>query len=320
MKIWREADGASVDVMTGPSVVTIGNFDGVHRGHRHVLARARGLAGLLGGTAPLPVIAVTFDPHPLEIIAPEHAPLRLSTLEHRIALLREAGADLVYVLNFDKEMSALSPEEFVQLVLVDQLHAAGVVIGENFRFGHKAAGDIAFLRAAGEAKGFEVDGLDLDGGEVAFSSTLVRALVAEGDVVGAAEILGHPHSVDGVVIKGDQRGRELGFPTANTPADADVAVPADGVYAGWVVRADGDRLPASISVGTNPTFDGVDRRIESYVVDRPGLDETDLDLYGERIRVEFIERLRGQVKFTSVEDLIVTIEDDVANTRTVLGL
>lgn len=301
--------------MTRASVVTIGNFDGVHRGHRHVLARARSLAVILGGRDPLPVIAVTFDPHPLEIIAPDHAPLRLSTLERRIALLREAGADLVYVLAFSKEMSALSPGEFVRLVLVDQLHAAGVVVGENFRFGHKAAGNIAFLRAAGHESGFTVDGLELDGGDEAFSSTLVRSLVTEGDVSAASNVLGHPHAVEGVVIKGEQRGRELGFPTANVPADADVAVPADGVYAGWVIRSSGDRLPAAISVGTNPTFDGVERRIESYVLDR-----TDLDLYGELIGVEFVDWLRGQVRFTGVEDLIATMEKDIANTRTVLGL
>jgi len=313
--IWREVDGARVESMTEASVVTIGNFDGVHLGHRHVLARARGLAGSLRAESPLPVTVVTFDPHPLEVVAPAHAPLRLSTLRQRIPLLKAAGADHVYVLAFDKEMSSWTPEEFVQRVLVDQLHAAGIVIGENFRFGHKAAGDIAFLRAAGEAHGFVVDGLPLDGGEVAFSSTLVRSLVAEGAVARAAEILGRPHAVEGVVVKGEQRGRELGFPTANMPADPDVAVPADGVYAGWVIRADGDRLPAAISVGTNPTFGGIERRIESYVLDR-----SDLELYGETVGVEFVGYLRGQVKFTGVEDLILSVEDDVARTRAVLGI
>ena len=301
--------------MTEPSVVTIGNFDGVHLGHRHVLARARELAGSLGCDSPLPVVAVTFDPHPLEVIAPDHAPLRLSTLHQRIALLRAAGADRVYVLDFSKDMSSWTPDEFVQRVLVDQLRTAGVVIGENFRFGHKAAGNIAFLRAAGDTYGFAVDGLTLDGGAVAYSSTLVRSLVAEGDVVRAAEILGHPHTVEGVVVRGDRRGRELGFPTANMQADTGIAVPADGVYAGWVIRADGDRLPAAISVGANPTFDGVERRIESYVLDR-----TDLDLYGETIGVEFVDRLRGQLTFTGVDDLVMTIRADVDNTRTVLGL
>ena len=313
--IWRAADGASVDPMIEPSVVTIGNFDGVHHGHRHVLARARSLAALLRADVPLPVIAVTFDPHPLEVIAPEHAPLRLSTLHQRIALLRAAGADCVYVLAFSKEMSSWTPDEFVQRVLVDQLKAAGIVVGVNFRFGHKAAGDIAFLRDAGNRYDFVVDGLSLDGGEVAYSSTLVRSLIAAGDVSQAAEILDHPHTIEGVVVKGDQRGRKLGFPTANMPADPGVAVPADGVYAGWVVRAGGSRLPASISVGTNPTFDGLDRRIESYVLDR-----TDLDLYGETIGVEFVDRLRGQVKFTGINDLIATIQDDVDNTRIVLKL
>lgn len=300
--------------MTGPAVVTIGNFDGVHLGHRHVLARARGLAESIGIGAPLPVVAVTFDPHPLEVIAPDHAPLRLSTLGQRIPLLRDAGADHVYVLAFDKAVSAWTPEEFVQRILIDQLHAAGMVVGQSFRFGHKAAGDIDFLRATGESHGFVVDALELDGGEVIFSSTLVRSLVAGGDVARAAEILGHPHTVEGVVVKGDQRGRELGFPTANMPADPDASVPTDGVYAGWVIRADGERLPAAISVGTNPTFDGVERRVESYVLDR-----TDLELYGETIGVEFVDRIRGQVKFTGVDDLISTIADDVTRTRQLLN-
>ncbi|MGZ5366456.1 MAG: bifunctional riboflavin kinase/FAD synthetase [Aeromicrobium sp.] len=313
--IWRAVDGASVEPLTEPSVVTIGNFDGVHLGHRHVLARARELAASLRPASPLPVVAVTFDPHPLEVIAPHHAPLRLSNLRQRIPLLRSAGADVIRVLAFSKEMSAWTPDEFVQKVLVDQLHAAGVVVGENFRFGHKAAGHIDFLRDAGEKYGFVVAGLALDGGDVAYSSTLVRSLVTEGDVGRAAEILGHPHTVEGVVVKGEQRGRELGFPTANMPADPDVAVPADGVYAGWVIRADGDRLPAAISVGANPTFDGAERRIESYVLDR-----TDLDLYGETIAVEFVEHLRGQVSFAGIDDLIATVEDDVARTRAVLAI
>lgn len=300
--------------MTGPSVVTIGNFDGVHRGHRHVLSRACELAATLGDGQSLPVVVVTFDPHPLEIIAPAHAPLRLSTLENRIALLHGAGADRVYVLAFGAEMAALPPAKFVTDVLVNELHAAGVVIGENFRFGHKAAGDLALLRDMSQSAGFVVDGLALDGGAVAFSSTLVRSLVAAGDVAAAAEVLGHAHTVTGIVVKGDQRGRELGFPTANTPVDPSVAVPADGVYAGWIMRADGVRLPVAISVGTNPTFGGIDRRIESYVLDR-----TDLDLYGETIRVEFVERLRAQVKFTGVDDLIVTMNEDVAKTRAILG-
>lgn len=313
--IWREVDGAATEPAAGPTVVTIGNFDGVHRGHAHVLARARALAERLGEGDRLPVIAVTFDPHPLEIIAPARVPLQLSTLECRIALLHEAGADQVYVLAFDAAMAALPPEEFIQRVLIDQLQVAGVAIGVNFRYGHKAAGDLELLRNVGATAGFVVDGLSLDGGAVAFSSTLARSLVAAGDVAAAAEVLGHPHSVTGIVVKGDQRGRELGFPTANLPVDSTVAVPLDGVYAGWLVRADGDRLPASISVGTNPTFNGIERRVESYVLDR-----TDLDLYGEQIRVEFIERLRGMVTYEGVEALIVQMNHDVDRTRAVLKL
>lgn len=313
--IWRDVDGAVTEPAAGPTVVTIGNFDGVHRGHAHVLDRARALAERLGEGERLPVIAVTFDPHPLEVIAPARVPLQLNSLERRIALLHEAGADQVYVLAFDAAMAALPPEEFIQRVLIDQLQVAGVAIGANFRYGHKAAGDLELLRNVGATAGFVVDGLSLDGGAVTFSSTLVRSLVAAGDVAAAAEVLGHPHSVTGIVVKGDQRGRELGFPTANLPVDSTVAVPLDGVYAGWLVRADGDRLPASISVGTNPTFDGIERRVESYVLDR-----TDLDLYGEQIRVEFIERLRGMVKYEGIDALIVQMNDDVDRTRVVLSL
>ncbi len=313
--IWRDVDGAATEPTAGPTVVTIGNFDGVHRGHAHVLARARALAERLGDGEPLPVIAVTFDPHPLEVIAPARAPLQLNSLERRIALLHEAGADQVYVLAFDTAMSQLTPEKFIQLVLIDQLHVAGVAIGANFRYGHKAAGDLELLRKVGASAGFAVDGLSLDGGAVAYSSTLVRSLVAAGDVAAAAAVLGRPHSVTGIVVKGDQRGRELGFPTANLPVEPAMAVPSDGVYSGWLVRADGNRLPASISVGTNPTFKGIERRVESYVLDR-----TDLDLYGEEVRVEFIQRLRGMVKYEGAEALIAQMNDDVNQTRTSLSV
>ena len=210
-------------------------------------------------------------------------------------------------------MASWSPQEFVDRVLVEQLSAALVAVGANFRFGSKASGDTTFLREAGERAGFAVDGLALDGGVVPYSSTLVRTLVAEGRLVEAAEVLGRPHEVSGVVTKGDQRGRELGFPTANVPVDEAYAVPPDGVYAGWLVRADGERLPAAISVGTNPTFDGVERRVESYVLDR-----TDLELYGEAIRVELVDRLRGMVKYEGIEPLIAQMHQDVENTRAII--
>jgi riboflavin kinase/FMN adenylyltransferase len=307
--IWRDFRGASTSPRREPSAATVGNFDGVHRGHQHVLSRTRELAG------GLPVIAITFDPHPLAIVAPEHAPVRLTTIERRVELLLEAGADEVRILAFGREMADWSPQEFIDRVLVEQLKVSLVVVGDNFRFGSKARGDTAFLAAAGERAGFTVDDLSLDGDGEPYSSTLVRSLVAEGRLREAADVLGRPHEVTGVVVEGDKRGRELGFPTANIPVDEACAVPPDGVYAGWVVRADGERLPAAISVGSNPTFDGVERRVESYVLDR-----TDLELYGEAIRVELVEQLRGMVKYEGMDPLIAQMRQDVAETRSALGV
>jgi len=305
--IWREAPGAVTAPTAAPTAVTIGNFDGVHRGHQHVLARTRELAG------DIPVVAVTFDPHPLAVVAPDHAPRMLTGIARRVALLREAGADEVRVLAFGAEMAAWSPASFVQSVVVEQLGARAVVVGSNFRFGRRAAGDVDLLRRMGESGGFAVDGIELDGGEVPFSSTLVRRLVAEGDMRAAASVLGRPHELSGVVVPGDRRGRDLGFPTANVPVDDAYCVPPDGVYAGHLVRASGERLPAAISVGTNPTFDGTQRRVESYVLDR-----TDLELYGEPVRVELVERIRGMVRFDGAESLVQQMHDDVARTRALL--
>ncbi len=304
--MWREVQGATTEARTQPAAVTIGTFDGVHRGHQHVLARTRELAD------GAPVVAVTFDPHPMAVVRPEHEPRKLTTLERRVELLHEHGADEVRVLAFSKEMSGWSPAEFVERVLVDQLHSSVVVVGEKFRFGHKAAGNVASLAEAGEGHGFTAVGLPLIGDGEILSSTRVRAHVAAGELREAAEVLGRPHEVSGIVTRGEQRGRELGFPTANVPVDESYAVPPDGVYAGWVVR--GERLPAAISIGTNPTFDGVERRVESYVLDR-----TDLDLYDQLIRVELVEHLRGMVKFEGVDALIETMNGDVERTREVLA-
>lgn len=307
MAIWREYEGAAIAPSERPTLVTIGNFDGVHRGHQAVLAQCR------AHHDELPIVVVTFDPHPLAVVAPDHAPKRLTTLERRVELLRAHGADEVRVLAFDAEMAGWSPADFVTRIIVEQLRADLVVVGDNFRFGHKAAGNVEFLRTAGARHGFAVEGLAIVSDGEAFSSTRVRELVAAGDVLGAAEVLGRPHEVSGVVRRGDRRGRELGFPTANVPVDESYAVPPDGVYAGWVVRADGERLPAAISVGTNPTFDGAERRVESYVLDR-----TDLELYDEHIRVEFVEWLRGMVKYEGVDALIAQMLDDVEQTRGIL--
>ena len=309
MQIWRSLGEVPPDL--GPTVVVIGNFDGVHLGHRHVLARARGLAD----QRDLPVVAVTFAPHPMAVLRPGHAPTQLTSVEIRAGLLQEAGTDHVLALPFDSDMASWSPDEFAQRVLVDTVHAAVVVVGANFRFGRKAAGDVAALAAYGADHGFTAEGIPLDGGPMVWSSTYVRTCLAAGDVAGAAEALGRPYAVRGVVVRGDQRGRELGYPTANVPTDGMTAAPADGVYAGWLRRLDtGETYPVAISVGTNPTFDGVrERRVESYVLDR-----TDLALYDVEVEVSFVERLRGMVAFDSVDALVVQMADDVDRARELL--
>lgn len=309
MRIWRSLDEVPSDL--GRTAVVIGNFDGVHLGHRRVLARGREVADARG----LSLVAVTFDPHPMAVLRPEHAPTSLTSIESRAELLGEGGADAVLVLPFDRGVASWTPEEFVERVLVEALHAEAVVVGANFRFGNRAAGDVATLHETGAVHGFEAEGIALDGGPQVWSSTYVRTCLATGDVAGAAEALGRPYAVRGVVVRGDQRGRGLGYPTANVPTSTLTAAPADGVYAGWLRRRDtGERFPAAISVGTNPTFDGQrERRVESYVLDRD-----DLELYGVDVEVSFVERLRGMVAFESVEKLVAQMDDDVRRAREIL--
>jgi riboflavin kinase/FMN adenylyltransferase len=283
------------------SVVPIGIFDGVHRGHQLVLDRAVDAARPIGAR----VVAITFDPHPVAVLRPEAMPLMLMTLERRIALLKQHGADSVVVLHFDKATSQQSADEFIEQTLIERLDAVRVVVGVNFRFGHGAAGDAALLRKFG----LEVDDVPLLADGDVVSSTQIRAWVAAGDVESASKALGRAHLVEGPVVRGDGRGRGLGYPTANLALDPGIAVPADGVYAGHLVRADGDRLPAAISVGTNPTFDGVERRVEAYALD------VDIDLYDEHVMVEFAHRLRGQERFASVDDLVAQMAVDVEQTR-----
>ncbi len=311
MTIWRDLEGAETAPRIDPAAVTVGGFDGVHRGHQHVLAATRDAAD---GAA---VVAVTFDPLPREVLAPDSAPRRLTTIERRVELLRLHGADEVRVLAFDRAMAAWSPEEFIQRALVDDLKASVVVVGDNFRFGSRAAGTVDLLRSAGPQAGFTVEGLALAGGAEPFSSTRVRAFVAAGHMPEAAEVLGRPHEVSGVVVEGDRRGRSLGFPTANVPVDDLYAVPPDGVYAGRI-DVGGEVLAAAISVGTNPTFDGRDRRVESYAIDRPA-DGGTLELYGKLVRVEFVRRLRGMDVFDTVDALVAQMHEDVADTRSVLA-
>ncbi|MEU7879762.1 bifunctional riboflavin kinase/FAD synthetase [Microbispora bryophytorum] len=310
MQSWHGLDEVPLD--WGRSVVTIGVFDGVHLGHQRMVARAVEMARDLG----LPAVAVTFDPHPDEVVRPGSHPPRLTTTDRRAELLFALGVDAVCVLPFTLEFSRMSPDEFVQTALVDRLHAAGVVVGENFRFGHKASGDLETLRTLGEKYDFQAEGVPLVSDGDAISSTVIRERLAVGDVTGAAVLLGRPHRVEGVVVRGHQRGRALGFPTANVESPHHTAIPAEGVYAGWLQCTqspspyEGERWPAAISIGTNPTFDGVERTVEAYALDRD-----DLDLYGAHVAVDFGERLRDTLRFDSIEALIEQMHDDVARAR-----
>src|SRR6478609_160086 len=319
VQIWRSLDEVPGDL--GRTVVTVGNFDGVHLGHQHVVRRAREVARTLGD---LPVVAVTFDPHPMAVLRPEHAPQTLTDVATRARLLGEAGVDAVLVAPFTREVASWTPERFVEDILVATLHARAVVVGANFRFGVKASGDVATLAELGRTHDFTAEGIALDGGPQVWSSTYVRGCLQGGDVEGAAEALGRPFTVHGDVVKGDQRGRELGYPTANVPTSGMLAAPADGVYAGWLRRldpstrsgraTDNGLLPAAISFGTNPTFAGErERRVESYVLDRD-----DLELYGVEVEVSFVARIRGMLRFDSVDDLVETMADDVERTRAIL--
>jgi riboflavin kinase / FMN adenylyltransferase len=300
----------------GPSAVTIGVFDGVHLGHQRIVARAAEVAA----TDRLPLVVVTFDPHPSEVVRPGSHPPLLCTLRRRVQLLGELGAGAVCVLAFTLEFSQLVPDEFVREVLADRLHARCAVVGENFRFGHRAAGDVRLLAELGEKYGFSAEGVPLltDDG-VTISSSSIRDRLAAGDVAGAARDLGRPHRVEGVVVRGAQRGRALGIPTANLETPPYTAIPADGVYAGWLVSLDetglpAQRWPAAISVGTNPTFDGQHRVVEAYALDRD-----DLDLYGVHVAVDFTARLRGMVRFDSVDALVAQMRLDVEQARALVA-
>lgn len=310
MHVWNGLD--QVPATLAGSVVTLGNFDGVHRGHRAVL----GVLAEQAGGLELPAVAVTFHPHPLAVLSPEAAPPELTSVPQRLALLEAAGVSAVLVVEFTRDFAAQTPAEFVDRVFVQALRARVVVVGEDTRFGVRNSGNVATLRELGLERGFQVIAVDDIGDGGRWSSTRVRAMLAEGDVSAAAGILGRPPRVDGVVVHGDHRGRELGFPTANLGGDIEGLIPADGVYAGWLTRlqlADEapDRvLPAAISIGTNPTFDGTSRRVEGYVLDR-----SDLELYGERIAYEFVERLRPTLRFEGIDPLIEQMRRDVKDCR-----
>ncbi|MFD5970361.1 bifunctional riboflavin kinase/FAD synthetase [Streptomyces sp. NPDC058783] len=308
MQRWRGLEDIPED--WGRSVVTIGSYDGVHRGHQLIIKHAVDRARELG----VPAVVVTFDPHPSEVVRPGSHPPLLAPHHRRAELMADLGVDAVLILPFTKEFSKLSAADFVVKVLVDRLRAKAVVEGPNFRFGHKAAGNVDFLVEQGKVYDFEVEVVDLyvtgeAGGGEPFSSTLTRRLVAEGDVAGAAEILGRPHRVEGVVVRGAQRGREMGFPTANVETLPHTAIPADGVYAGWL-HAQDEAMPAAISVGTNPQFEGTERTVEAYAIDRVGL-----ELYGLHVAVDFVAFVRGQAKFETLDALLAQMAEDVDRCR-----
>ena len=318
----RWTDLSQIPQGYGPSVVTLGNFDGVHKGHREVLSAVVRKARDLGPDGPdrAHAVAVTFDPHPVAVLHPERAPRIITSPEQRLDLLAATGLDAVLVMEFTREFAQWTPERFVVEVFVKALGASVVVVGEDTRFGVRNSGDVDTLRRLGAEHGFEVLVLKDIGEGGRWSSSRVRDLVTAGDVAGAAQILGRPHRVSGEVVHGDHRGRALGYPTANLCHEAEGLIPADGVYAGFLVRPalpghDPDhRLPAAISIGTNPTFAGTQRRVEAYVLDR-----TDLELYGETVAMEFVERLRPTEKYDNVETLLAQIADDVERCRTVLS-
>jgi riboflavin kinase / FMN adenylyltransferase len=314
---WRGLD--AVPSGWGRSVVTVGVFDGVHRGHQQLI----GAAVAAGRARGLPTVLITFDPHPAEVVRPGSHPAILTSAERKAELVAELGVDAMCVLPFTAEFMRLPPETFTHSVLVEQLHAAHVVFGENFTYGFKAAGTVESLTREGRRFGFGVEGVALahlsDVEDVTISSTFIRACVAAGDMASAAVALGRPHRVEGVVVRGDRRGRELGYPTANVESPPYTAIPADGVYAGHLVLRDPrtgasrERHPAAVSVGTNPTFRGSRRTVEAYVLDWDG------DLYGEHVGVEFVARLRPMLAFPDVDALLAAMAKDVADTREVLA-
>jgi riboflavin kinase/FMN adenylyltransferase len=286
-------------------VVAIGVFDGVHRGHQEILSRAKEIAD--GGS----VIALTFDPHPATVFAPECAPKLLVTLSDRVVLLKIHNADQVAVIKFDAKFASMSPEDFVESVLVNQLHASDVVVGENFTYGHKAEGNINSLRESGNSKNFDVHVLSISQEEEQnISSSRIRTLVREGKVETARNLLTRPHRLDGVVVRGEARGREIGYPTANLGNIDGQCIPADGVYAGWLTVGI-NRWPAAISIGTNPTFEGDrGRQVEAYALDQVGL-----DLYDQGATIEFGWRLRETLKFDGLDLLLEQMAKDCQRAR-----
>jgi riboflavin kinase/FMN adenylyltransferase len=300
---WRGVEG--IPTKWGRCVVTIGVFDGVHLGHQQIIKHAVERAAQLK----VPSVVLTFDPHPIEVIRPGSHPPMLSGTKYKADLVEELGVDVFCVLPFTLDFMRLTAQEFVHEVLVERLHVSSVVVGENFRFGHGGKGTVASLTEDGRRFGFSVVPFPLQGtSQTTWSSTYVRSCVAAGDIASANEALGREHRIHGVVVRGDQRGRDIGYPTANLEPLPWSAVPADGIYAGRLARGK-ELLPAAISIGTNPTFAGAERRVEAYVLDFEG------DLYGEHVGLCFTARLRDTLRFDGVEPLVAQMAIDVERTR-----
>ncbi|TXN32801.1 bifunctional riboflavin kinase/FAD synthetase [Lacisediminihabitans profunda] len=303
---------AEVPADFGPSAVTIGKFDGVHAGHRSVIARLRQEAAQAG----LVSTVLTFDRHPLALLRPDKCPESLTSNDQKRAVLETTGVDAVVMIEFTEAFSLKTPEDFVLDVLVNALHARLVFVGPDFRFGHRGLGTVELLERLGLSHGFEVRVIEAvrPYGDRVISSTWIRGLLAEGRVGEAAALLERRPTVRGIVVPGERRGRALGYPTANLSRSVEGFVPADGVYAAYAT-VDGRTMPAAVSIGNNPTFVGVpDKQIEAHLLDE------DLDLYGKTVEIAFVEYIRGMEKFASVDDLVVQMTADEARVRQLLEM
>jgi riboflavin kinase / FMN adenylyltransferase len=293
---------------SGGTAVTIGAYDGVHLGHQALLGELRQRADAGGHET----VVVTFDRHPASVVRPQSAPRLLTDLDQKLEVMAATGrVDHVVVLHFDEIRAREEAPDFVKEVLVDSLHAGLVVVGEDFHFGRGRRGNVALLRQIGSASGFDVVGMALVG---SISSTQIRERLGAGDIDAAAALLGRFYEVRGVVGRGEGRGRDLGFPTANVEVPAEMVLPSHGIYAGWYERPDGVVHPAAISLGVRPMFPTGSPVLESYLLDFDG------DLYGERAAVQFVERLRDEQKFDSLAFLVDQIGKDVTATRAALGV